>query len=129
VVVLDSSAAVQAVSSGRASPLVERMVEEDLHAPHLIDLEVLNALRGLVRGRKVSAERVEYARADYFDLSITRYPHEPLAARVWALRENLTAYDAAYVALAEALEAPLLSCDVRLASATEHGVRIELFDG
>jgi predicted nucleic acid-binding protein len=126
-VVLDGSAAVRAVSR-RPKRLIERLAGEDVHAPHLLDLEVLNALRGLVRGRKLSVERASYACAEYLEFPITRYPHNPLAMRIWALRDNLTAYDAAYVALAELLDAPLVSCDARLAAATTSGVRIELFD-
>jgi predicted nucleic acid-binding protein len=126
-VVLDGSAAIRAVSR-RPKRLIERLAREDLHAPHLLDLEVLNGLHGLVRGRKLSSEMASYACAEYLELSVTRYPHEPLTWRIWALRDNLTAYDAAYVALAELLEAPLLTCDARLTAGAASTVRIELFD-
>ena len=89
----------------------------ELDAPHLIDIEVLHALRGLVRAGKVTADRAADARTDLADLAITRYGHEPVADRIWALRDNLTAYDAASVALAEALDATLITCDARLARA------------
>ena len=68
------------------------------------------------------------ARMDFGDLAIVRYPHEPLNDRVWELRHNLTAYDATFIALAEALDAPLVTCDGRLAAARGHRARVELFD-
>jgi predicted nucleic acid-binding protein len=106
--------------------LVRRLSEDgDLHAPHLIDIEVLHALRGLVRAGKITADRAADARTDFDDLTITRYGHEPLADRIWALRENLTAYDAAFVALAEALDVALVTCDARLARAP--GVSAEVY--
>ncbi len=99
--------------------------DEDLHAPHLIDIEILNALRGLVRRGKLSADRAEDVRTDVADLAITRYGHEPLADRIWGLRDNLTACDAAFVALAEAVDVPLITCDALLANAP--GITAELF--
>jgi predicted nucleic acid-binding protein len=117
--VVDTSA-VLAVLAGRTpdSELVQRLADDgDLHAPHLIDIELLHALRRLVRGGKLSADRAEDVRTDIAALALTRYGHEPLADRIWALRENLTAYDAAFVALSEALEVPLITCDARLAAA------------
>ncbi len=100
--------------------LVQRLGDDgDLHAPHLIDIEILHALRGLVRAGKLSADRAQDVRSDVAALAITRYGHEPLADRIWALRENLTAYDAAFVALSEALKVPLITCDARLASAPD----------
>ena len=113
----------------RAAPdraLVQRLTDDgDLHAPHLIDIEILQALRGLVRGGKLSLDRADDVRTDVADLTITRYGHEPLADRVWALRDNLTAYDAVFVALSEALEVPLITCDARLAAAP--GIAVELY--
>jgi len=106
--------------------LVQRLTDDgDLHAPHLIDFEILQALRGLVRGGKLSLDRADDVRTDVADLTITRYGHEPLADRVWALRDNLTAYDAVFVALSEALEVPLITCDARLAAAP--GIAVELY--
>jgi predicted nucleic acid-binding protein len=88
-----------------------------LHAPQLIDLETLNALRRLARAGVVSDQRATEAANDLADARLIRYPHEPLRARVWQLRQNLTAYDAAYLALAEALDDPLLmTADAGLAS-------------
>ena len=119
--VLDTSALLAALADARPDPmLVQRLGDDgDLHAPHLIDIEILHALRGLVRAGKLSADRAQDVRSDVAALAITRYGHEPLADRIWALRENLTAYDAAFVALSEALKVPLITCDARLASAPD----------
>jgi predicted nucleic acid-binding protein len=125
--VVDTSAVLAALAQKPPDQaLVARLSDDgDLHAPHLIDIELLNALRGLVRGGVLNADRAEDVRTDVADLALTRYGHEPLADRIWALRENLSAYDAAFVALAEALEVPLVTCDSRLANAP--GVTAELF--
>ena len=126
-IVVDTSA-VLAVLAGRTPDraLVQRLTDDgDLHAPHLIDIEILQALRSLVRGGKLSLDRADDVRTDVADLTITRYGHEPLADRVWALRDNLTADDAVFVALSEALEVPLITCDARLATAP--GIAVELY--
>lgn len=125
--VLDTSALLAVLVEGEPDrELVRRLSEDgDLHAPHLIDIEVLHALRRLVRAGRITADRAADARTDLDDLAITRYGHEPLADRIWALRENLTAYDAAFVALAEALDAALVTCDVQLARAP--GVTAEVY--
>ena len=125
--VLDTSALLAALADIEPDPaLVRRLADGGLHAPHLIDIEILNALRGLVRTRKLSPDRAQDVRTDVGDLTITRYAHQPLADRIWALRANLTACDAAFVALAEALDAPLiLTCDARLAKAP--GVNTEVY--
>lgn len=91
-------------------------VEGPLHAPHLVDLEVLSGVRGLLIGRKLEDRRAAQAREDYWDLPIVRHPHRALAARIWELRHNLSVYDAAYVALAEAVDAPLLTADTAMLS-------------
>ncbi|MGH2969695.1 MAG: type II toxin-antitoxin system VapC family toxin [Solirubrobacteraceae bacterium] len=91
-----------------------------LHAPHLVDVEVLSALRRLVASGEATVARADEAIADLLDLPIERYPHDILVPRVWQLRENLSAYDASYVALAEAVAdepVPLLTADARLARA------------
>jgi predicted nucleic acid-binding protein len=125
--VVDTSAVLAALAQRPPDPeLASRLADDgDLHAPHLIDVEILNALRGLVRGGALAADRAEDVRTDIADLAITRYGHEPLGDRIWALRDNLTAYDAAFVALAEALDVPLITCDARLANAP--GISAELF--
>lgn len=130
-IVLDASAVLElllrttggvAVSERIASP------NESLHTPHLLDLEVLQVLRRYGASGALSADRAQLALEDLAALDLERYPHEPLLGRVWQLRDNLTAYDAAYVALAEALAAPLLTFDVRLARAPGHRARIELLE-
>ena len=97
-----------------------------LHAPHLLDLEVAQVLRRHNSAGELDAERGRGAMDDLAALPINRYPHGLLLMRVWELRANLTAYDAAYVALAEVLRAPLLTCDRRLARAPGHNARIEI---
>jgi len=131
VLVADTSAVVAALV-GRPPDrrLVDRLgTDGDLHAPHLLDVELLHALRRLVRSGSLSEERAADARADFAELTVVRYGHEPLADRVWELRDNLTAYDATFVALAEALEVPLVTCDRRLARAAGHRAAVELFPG
>lgn len=128
--VVDSSAVLEALAAHDPAPeLIERLADDgDLHAPHLIDTEILHALRRLLRRRQISTERAHDARTDYAELTLVRYPHEPLNDRVWELRENLTAYDATFVALAEALDVPLVTCDTRLAAAPDSRARIEVYD-
>jgi predicted nucleic acid-binding protein len=89
----------------------------DLHAPHLLDVEVTSALRRLVTSRAMTLPRAAAALDDLATLRLDRYPHLPLLPRIWALRANLSAYDAAYAALAETLECPLLTSDPGLATA------------
>jgi len=130
VIVVDTSALVSAIV-GRPTDdrLLQRLIDYgDLHAPHLLDVEVLHALRGLVMGGKLAEHRAGDAWADFADLAIVRYPHGPLADRMWELRDRFTAYDAAFVTLAEALGAPLVTCDARLSAASRLGVQIELFE-
>ncbi|MCG6927844.1 MAG: type II toxin-antitoxin system VapC family toxin [Acidobacteria bacterium] len=119
-IVLDASAVLElllATTAGRE--VAERIADPalGLHAPHLVDVEVAQALRRYVRGREIDEDAAALALEDLRDLDMERHPHEPLLDRVWALRENLTAYDAAYVALAEALGARLLTCDTRIGRA------------
>jgi predicted nucleic acid-binding protein len=97
---------------------------ETLHAPHLLDLEVAQVLRRYSRSGELSPERSREALLDFLDLPVNRYPHDLLLNRIWELRHNLTAYDDAYVALAEALDAPLLTCDQRLSTTTGHDAEI-----
>ncbi|HEX9342387.1 MAG TPA: type II toxin-antitoxin system VapC family toxin, partial [Actinomycetota bacterium] len=106
--------------------LANRLEHETITAPHLLDVEVLQALRGLTLGHKISHERANHARALYRQLFIVRYPADGLAERIWSLRHNLTAYDAAYVALAEALDCPLVTRDAKLASAG-HSANVHIY--
>lgn len=126
-IVADCSAIVHVFTAATLDQaLVERLSLDPIHAPHLLDVEVLHALRGLVAGRKLSAERAEHARHLVGRLQITRYPMSALAERIWSLRHNLTAYDAAYVALAEVLDCPLVTRDAKLVGAG-HRATIALY--
>jgi predicted nucleic acid-binding protein len=130
VIVLDASAAVDWVLQTSAGKQIENRIysrQESLNAPHLLDLEVGQVLRRLTREGIVSPARADQAIQDLLDLRITRYPHFALLPRIWRLRHNLTAYDAAYVVLAEILASPLITRDARLKSASGHTARIELF--
>ena len=129
-IVLDASAAVDWLLQTAAGQRIETRIyarNESLHAPHLLDLEVVQVLRRLVREGLISSHRADQAIDDLLDLRLTRYPHFVLLPRIWQLRQNLSAYDAAYVALAERLGARLLTRDARLASASGHKSAIELF--
>jgi len=127
-IVLDASAAVDWLLQTSSGQRIEKRIyarNETLHAPHLLDLEVTQVLRRLTRQGVVSGTRADEAVRDLLDLRLTRYPHLILLPRIWQLRHNFSAYDAAYIVLAEKLGAPLVTCDCRLASG--HGATIELF--
>lgn len=110
-----------------AGPIHDRIGAEEIHAPHLIDIEVVSALRGLVLRKHLGAARASDALGDFDDLAITRWPMaHPLRRRVFQLRDRLSAYDAAFVALAEALECPFLTRDRRLARAGGHEAAVEV---
>ena len=128
--VVDTSAILDAIAGVEPSPgLIARLsADGELHAPHLIDVEILHALLGMTMRGEITDDRAADARTDFADAALRRYPHEPLSDRIWELRHNLSAYDAAFVALAEALDAPLITCDGGLASASGHEARVELFD-
>lgn len=128
-IVLDASAAVELVlQTPRAERIAARALHpaERLHAPHLIDIEVAQVIRRLLQMKEITAARADFALADFKELVIERHAHRPLLQRVWGLRAMLSAYDAAYVALAEALAAPVLTCDGKLAGAHGHRAKIEL---
>jgi predicted nucleic acid-binding protein len=99
---------------------------ERLHAPQLLDIEVTQVLRRLLQRKELSLARAEQAFDDLSNLVIERHDHQWLVRRIWQLRDSLTAYDGCYVALAEALGAPLLTCDAKLAGASGHQAVIEL---
>lgn len=127
--VVDTSAVLEAIVAVDPAPgLIELLAGDgDLHTPHLIDIEVLHALRRLNAIGELSEERASDARADFRELAMVRYPHVSLSNRIWELRHNLTAFDAAYVALAEALEVPLVTCDRRLSDAPGHTAEVEVY--
>jgi len=127
--VIDTSAVV-AVLAGipRDERLVTRLSDDgDLHAPHLVDIEVLHTLRRLVHHGELSEQRANDVQADWADLAVTRYPHQGLAGRIWELRHNLTAYDAAFVALSEELGVPLVTCDGAIGRAPGHVANVEVY--
>jgi predicted nucleic acid-binding protein len=129
-IVLDASAAVDWILQTPAGRRIENRIysrSETLHTPHLLDLEVTQLLRRLVRQGVVPVHRADEAVRDLLDLRINRYAHFVLVPRIWQLRHNFSAYDAAYIVLAEKLGAPLVTRDARLASASGHGATIELF--
>jgi predicted nucleic acid-binding protein len=127
--VLDASAALELLLQTRlGSRVAERALaaEESLHAPHLLDIEVAQVMRRYTLAGELTVARADDALTDFADLPITRYAHTDLLSRVWSLRESLSAYDAVYVALAEALQSPLVTTDQKLARAHGHGATIEL---
>lgn len=116
-VVIDASAAVDLVLAEERSRKIASLIESEdsLAAPEIIVLEVIHTLRRLSRSGEVRVTRAEQARSDFTTLPISLYRHTPFSDRVWELRDNFGAYDGAYVALAEGLEAGLITCDARLA--------------
>jgi predicted nucleic acid-binding protein len=128
-IVLDASAALEVLLNtpdGRRA--ADRMFRpgETLHAPHLLDLEVAQVLRRYALAGDISPSRGDRALDDLRDLPLTRYPHDLFLRRIWELRRNITAYDAAYVVLAEVLGATLLTRDAALASSRAHRAAVEL---
>ena len=128
-IVVDASAIVEVLlNTPQASRIRDRLfaVGETLHVPHLLDLEVAQTLRRYWLAGEVKAKRAQEALQDLAAMRLYRYPHSLFLSRIWELRHNLTAYDAAYVALAEALDAVLVTCDGAFASAPSHQARVEL---
>jgi predicted nucleic acid-binding protein len=117
--VVDASMVVAAlVDSGPDGRWAESLLTSDsLAAPHLLPAEAANILRRSALAGTIPAEDASLAHADLLDLRVELFPYAPFAARIWALRENVTSYDAWYVAVAEALDAPLATLDGRLANA------------
>lgn len=128
-IVLDASAIVDLLLGLPGGTAVARRIgpeSESLHSPHLLTVEVAQVVRRYERRGDIDDVRGAAALRDLADLDIAYYDHADLLPRVWTLRANLSAYDACYLALAEALEAPLLTADRRLASAPGHHARVEL---
>ncbi len=128
-IVLDASAAVEwLLRLPLGTEVGTRLTAADrsVHAPHLLAVEVTQVLRRYVAAGEISAGRGGEALVDLADLDVVKHPHEPLLPTMWRLRPNLTAYDAAYVALALALDAPLLTLDARIAAAPGHGADVDL---
>ena len=129
-IVVDASAMLEVLLGTATGALVEdRLLTggESLHAPHLLDVEVAQVLRRYAAAGELTPERGREALMDLVDFPVHRYPHDVLLPRIWELRHNVTAYDAAYLALAEILAAPLVTCDARLAAAPRHAAKIEVF--
>ena len=128
-IVLDASAALELLLNTSRAEAVAAHVFADgqtLHAPHLIDVEVAHVLRRFLRRAEIDEQRARQALDDLADLSLTRYSHESLVPAIWALRDNATAYDAAYLALADALDATLLTCAAALTTVPGERRRVEL---
>jgi predicted nucleic acid-binding protein len=130
VIVLDASAALELLLQTPIGVCVSDRAlsaDESLHAPHLLDVEVTQVLRRYALAGELTADRAEQALLDLADLPLTRHAHTDLISRIWSLRDSMTAYDGVYVALAEALDAPLITSDGKLSRAHGHAARIELF--
>lgn len=127
-IVLDAAAVVDALTApDDTDHLRARLAGEDLHAPTLLDCEVVSALRGLTLSGQLSQSRAGDVLTDFDDLPIARWPcASALRRRAFQLRHNVSGYDAAYVALAEALRCPLITRDARLARSSGHDVKIEV---
>jgi predicted nucleic acid-binding protein len=130
VIVLDASAAIDWLLQTAAGQRIENRIYsrgESLHAPHLLDVEVAQVLRRLVRDAAIPVARADQALQDLLDLRVTRYPHFVFLPHIWRLLHKFSAYDAAYLALTEKLSATLITRDARLASASPRGLSVELF--
>lgn len=128
-IVIDASAILEVLLNTTTGNKVAALLgrpDETIHAPHLLDIEVPQVLRRYSLAGELDDNRSNQARDDFKSLPIERYPHGPLLERIWQLRDSLTAYDAAYVVLAEALDVRLITCDARLSRSHGHGARVVL---
>ena len=128
-IVVDASALLEFLLQTPLGARVEARLfrdEAEFHVPHLVDVEVVQGLRRLVRTGEVSPARAKEAIEDLIDLDLHRHSHTDVLRRAWTLRDNISAYDAIYVSLAEALDAALVTCDGPLATAPGHAARIEV---
>jgi predicted nucleic acid-binding protein len=129
VIVVDASALLEFLLQTPLGARVEARLfrdQDEFHSPHLIDVEVTQGLRRLVRAGEVSADRAAEAIEDLIDLDLHRHAHLDLLTRSWKLRDTVTAYDAMYIALAEALDATVVTCDTPLAKTPGHRAHIEV---
>ncbi|MGO9211119.1 MAG: type II toxin-antitoxin system VapC family toxin [Terriglobales bacterium] len=127
--VVDASAAIEWLLQTQKGSVIEAQMfskGQTLHAPHLLDIEVTQVLRRYARERAVTEARAGQLLQNLVDLRILRHRHTFLLRRAWQLRHHLTVYDAVYVALAEALDAPLLTCDAKIAAAPGHHATVEV---
>jgi predicted nucleic acid-binding protein len=128
VIVLDASVVVELLTNGPLADSIGRDLTgrgESLIVPHLLDVEAISALRNLAAGRRIDSHRSEQFLTGLAALPAERYAHTPLAGRIWELRHNFTAYDAVYIALAEATDSVLYTCDAKLCKG--HRARVALF--
>lgn len=128
-IVVDTSALVDLLIERPFNMALRQRISEaaELHAPHLIDVEFLSVLRRLVRGQVLSIDAAASTLEQFEDLAIQRYPHESLRNRIWQLRDNMTAYDGAFVALSETLGLPLVTADGRIARSHSHQAQVESY--
>jgi predicted nucleic acid-binding protein len=127
VIVVDASALLELLLWNEKAEVLEPLIlasDASVHAPHLLDLEVTQVLRRLVLAKQLTLTRAEEAFQDFSQLHIQRHAHQPLTERIWSLRDTMSAYDGSYVALAEAIDAPLVTCDAKLASSKRHHATI-----
>jgi predicted nucleic acid-binding protein len=128
-IVIDTSAMTELLLETPRGRRVEARVfrdDEDLHAPHLMDVEVLRALRRYVLKKDITDDVAEQALRDLVDFRVHRHEHFGFLERAWELRGNLAAYDAMYIVLAEALDATVVTCDVPLGNSPGHSARVEV---
>ena len=127
-IVLDASVVIELLANGALADSIRNEFtgrEESFIVPHLIDVEVMSAFRRLVAEQRIDSHRIGQFLAGLAALPAERYSHTPLIGRIWELRHNFTAYDAAYIALAEATDSVLYTCDQKLRSG--HRARVALF--
>jgi predicted nucleic acid-binding protein len=128
-IVVDASALKELLLQTEPGSRIEARISraaEDLYTPHLLDVEIVQALRRLVRAGHLAADRAQEALDDLAHFNVRRHAHTDFLSRASERRDNLTAYDAMHVALAEALDARLVTCDAPLAATPGHAVRIEV---
>lgn len=128
-IVVDASVLLEVLLRTGAAETIENRIlapSESMCAPHLLDVEVAQVVRRYCLLGDMKSVRGAEALRDLADMPIERFPHTPFLPRIWELRNNLTAYDAAYVALAETLGCPLLTRDNKLANCPIHGISIEV---
>ncbi len=128
-IVVDSSAVVARLAGVPHIAALDARLDADLdwHAPHLLDVEYHSVLRRLISSGELGLDCANDARADFSDVTLVRYPHAVFSERVWELRDNLHIADAYFVALAEALDVPLITLDARVRRAPQHGAECEVY--